>query len=197
MLIPLYAVFIELLSFVYTKIYRMTRKVDHEMPPRCFVIKLLSGFFLDCLLLSVHSRMLKAPGMPVWALLLLIADTDILIKKIPSELLLIAAAGCLTGLSYSVDLFPVAAAALFFLIAGLLFNQKAGIARYDVVLLAMLAIRCPDVTVILKFVSLFLILWGAAALCFRTADRSGRIRSIPLSPLILAAYSAAFMISLP
>ncbi len=197
MLNLLYGAFISILSMLYGKFYVMTRKTDTDLSLKRTWKLLLLNFCLNSVFLWLRSSVLQYPGSLLWMCLLLIADIDILIRKIPSELLLTAAAGCAVSVRNSADPVPVIICDCFLMMIGLLFNKKAGIARYDIFYICILAILCPDVAAILKFVSLFLILWGMAGLFIRKTDRSGRIRSIPLTPFILTAYTVSVLISLP
>ena len=95
------------------------------------------------------------------------------------------------------DQLTAGTAALALLVLLLIGSKKTGIACYDVILTAVLAMLCSDLIQQIKFAAGILILWGAAGAILRLAFKKPGTTKIPLSPIILTAYLILFIPRLP
>lgn len=121
-------------------------------------------------------------------LMMLLADTDILIKKIPTELMILLALGLFTVHVWKIKTLPGPAAIVSIIIGSVLycFRWKIGIASYDILLFVMFGIFVYPLENQLKYAACFLMFWGFAGVITAAADKNER--SVPLAPLILLSY---------
>ncbi len=181
-----FSAFITVCAFVYIEIYRLTRSCSFSVSRREKLIAGTACFLLNFCLAAAMPGTFPFNSFQVLAPFLLIADVDMMIQKIPSELLLL---GFLLSIFYRPLLFARIFMSLCILVTGLILSKKTGIANYDVILTSIMAMHCYDVLSQIKFVSIILILWGISGLIIQVLIKNNTPRKIPLSPIILSAYA--------
>ena len=181
----LYCLLIPAISAGYIYFYNMTRKSAFTVNGSHKKIALV--ILYNYLILRVVTGIGNC-FTPFIIISILIADIDILIGKIPSELLAAAMLAAIPAFIEKGINFPVMSAA--FLAAGAVFHwrEKIGIAAYDVFLIFMLSLLLEEMIGIMKFYSIFMILWGITGSLVKTIKKEERC--IPLAPLIFISYLA-------
>ncbi len=185
------------ISCIYLWAYKKTRNETYCIPETIGgKFPVLLGFNIIMILL------MKAPNSRtdfikiVSALLIIIlSDIDIMIMKIPTELLTLF--GVSVFLSFIHDhrspLLILSDVLIYILMSKL---SKKNIAQYDLILSFILAMQFYDVIGQLKYTSVFLILWGAAGVIIRKFRRNtSQTMAIPLAPIMTISYILAAMIS--
>ncbi len=156
---------------------------------RIVFLKIGSCVFFDYLLMIMASPASEISCMINLTLLEVLSGIDIHIRRIPTELL--TAAGLISAVSvfHSVQsVFPVFTAVLFCCVF-FFFRKKIGMGTYDILLIFILGFTLQDTLLQLKFISVILILWGAAGLIIRVL-KNRKDLSIPLVPLITFSFYA-------
>ena len=160
--------------------YAKTRKTSAPKTDRAFLVK-LGGCFLFALLCAMTAA--GKLGTALMILIFLIADIDILIGKIPTELLAALVVLILVSRIPSIGLIVVivlVCAAVWF------FREKIGVAPYDILLFGALGMLVPDAASFIRYTAVSLILWGIGGLILR-AWTKGKARTIPLAPVFTLA----------
>ncbi len=173
------------LAFGFVGYYSRSRKSPMPKNDRAFLLKLISCFLFNCLSFSVFPDARKIHGIDaaMSILIFVIADIDLLIGKIPTELL--ALLFLLTMASGDVTLEKAAGITLV-CAAACLFRDKIGIALYDVLLFGLLSLRLPGSNSFFRYMAVSLILWGVSGLILRLVTK-GKARTIPLAPVFTLA----------
>lgn len=173
------------LAFGFVGYYSWSRKSPMPKNDRVFLLKLTFCFLFNFLSLSVFSDPRKSHGIDaaMSILIFVIADIDLLIGKIPTELL--ALLFLLTMTSGDVAL-EKAAGITIICAAACLFRNKIGIALYDVLLFGLLGLRLPGINSFFRYMAVSLILWGVSGLILRPVTK-GKARTIPLAPVFTFA----------
>ncbi len=171
------------LAWGFVWYYARTRKTPMPKTDRAFLLKL--GFCFLFSLLCVIQAVGNIHGLreALTILILVIADIDILIGKIPTELL--------AGLIVLIIASRVPSVGLLIVIvlvcaAVWVFRTKIGIAPYDVLLFGALGMLVPDVVSFIRYTAAALIIWGIGGLILR-ARTKGKARTIPLAPVFTFA----------
>ena len=168
------------LAWGFVWYYAKTRKTPAPKTDRTFFVT-LGGCFLFALLCAI-----PAAGSLRAALLILIfviADVDILIGKIPTELLAILVVLILVSRIPSIGLIVVI---VLVCAAVWIFRSKIGIAPYDILLFGALGMLVPDAVSFFRYTAVSLIVWGIGGLILR-AWTKGKARTIPLAPVFTFA----------
>ena len=168
------------LAWGFVWYYAKTRKTPAPKTDRAFLVK-LGGCFLFALLCAMPAAgKLRAALM---ILIFVIADIDILIGKIPTELLAILFVLILASRVPSVGLLIVIALVCA---AVWIFRAKIGIAPYDIPLFGVIGMLVPEVLSFIRYTAVSLIVWGIGGLILR-AWTKGKARTIPLAPVFTFA----------
>ena len=168
------------LAWGFVWYYARTRKTPAPKTDRAFLVK-LGGCFLFALLCAM-----TAAGSLRAALLILIfviADIDILIGKIPTELLVILFVLAAVSRIPSVGLLIVI---VLICAAVWCFRAKIGVAPYDILLFGALGMLVTDAASFIRYTAVSLILWGIGGVILR-AWTKGKARTIPLAPVFTFA----------
>ena len=180
-----YSIVILLVAVGYIFIYNKTRKTNFTVKDMYWKIAVLLVYNWLILRVDIHSA--RAIISLTSFMMLLIADFDFLVLKIPTEMLVIIAVGIIYTTIYANFTIPALAAALIFAIVLFVFSRKIGIAPYDVVFTFLVSILLTASFVsVIQYYALVLILFGAAALFMRKAIK--KEQKIPLAPLIVIAF---------
>ena len=144
------------LAWGFVWYYARTRKTPTPKTDRAFLVK-LGGCFLFALLCAMPAAgKLRAALM---ILIFVIADIDILIGKIPTELLalllVLTLASRIPSVGQIIVIILVCAAVWFF-------REKIGIAPYDILLFGALGMLVPDAVSFIRYAAVSLILWVSA-----------------------------------
>ncbi len=182
------ALILTALTLGFAGFYSWSRKTPMPKTDREFLLKLTFCFLLNFLLLSTFSDAGKMHAIyAVRAILILvIADIDLLIGKIPTELL--ALLFLLTMTSGAATLAKTAVITLV-CAAACVFRNQIGIALYDVLLFDLLGLFLPDVNSFFRYMAISLVLWGVSGLILRLLTK-GKARTIPLAPVFTLALLA-------
>ena len=198
MLIISLSLAVTVLSFFFTLYYRSTRKsgTPAGIPERDRGKKLLLCAGLNAVILILSGPPASKGSLLFFLLLTALADIDILIRKIPTELLAFVCVYSVSRLfpfglrSLPLFLSPLAAGAALFLT-----RPKTRIGIYDILLVLFLSLCMESVSGQLKFFALFLILWGLIGLAGALNKKRGEL--IPLAPVIIIAWSILVRTGLP
>ena len=168
------------LAWGFVWYYARTRKTPAPKTDREFLVK-LGGCFMFALLCAMPA--VGKLGTVLMILILVIAEIDILIGKIPTELLAALFVLILASRFPSVGLLIV----IVLVCAGAwIFRAKIGVAPYDILLFGALGMLVPDVMLFFRYTAVSLILWGIGGLILR-AWTKGKARTIPLAPVFTFA----------
>ena len=168
------------LAWGFVWYYARTRKTPTPKTDRAFLLK-LGGCFLFALLCAMTAA--GKLGTALLILILVIADIDILIGKIPTELLAALVVLILVSRIPSVGLLIVI---VLVCAAVWIFRAKIGVAPYDILLFGVLGMLVPDAVSFIRYTAVSLILWGICGLILR-AWIKGKARTIPLAPVFTFA----------
>ena len=168
------------LAWGFVWYYARTRKTPAPKTDRAFLLK-LGGCFLFALLCAMPADGKLGTGMMI--LIFVIADIDILIGKIPTELLaalfVLAAVSRFPSVGLLIVIVLVCAAVW-------IFRAKIGVAPYDILLFGVLGMLVTDDVSFIRYTAASLILWGIGGLILR-AWTKGKARTIPLAPVFTFA----------
>ena len=177
-------------AVIYLPVYAYTRKAEHlktELKEKLLNKLILCFLFnLIAVLISKHIT-IDTPGKNFLFLLLIIADTDLMIRKIPTEFLV-----CLFAVA--VWRFAADGKWLMGVLCILCFSfwwavlKKKIIGLYDVLMILALTIFQNDVRSVLIFYSLFLVCWGSLGAVLRFLLKRNPQTKIPLAPLMILAF---------
>ena len=176
-------------ALLYLRIYKITRKIAVDASVRHYSWKIALCFIWNSALLFLPGKRSPLDRIPLLILFLILADTDIFIQKIPTELLILSGTVSFLCGDHVPDPLPVVTAVSAALVFLIIDPKKTGIARYDIVLTAILAMHCTDILQQIRFVSVLMILWGSVGLILRYVRKGSASMKIPLSPVILTAYA--------
>lgn len=168
------------LAWGFVWYYARTRKTPVPKTDRAFLLK-LGCCFLFALLCAMPAA--GKLGTVLMILILVIAEIDILIGKIPTELLAALAVLILASRVPSVGLLIVIALVCA---AVWVFRAKIGVAPYDILLFGALGMLVPDAVSFIRYTAISLIVWGIGGLVLR-AWTKGKARTIPLAPVFTFA----------
>lgn len=177
-----------IISFLYIFLYAYIRQADYLLD-RANILQIKK----ICLCLAVNLLILfqwqQQNKRLLTYLLLVIADIDILIQRIPTELLILLVILEIKDIYINnsrveVFLCLITAFSWFFL------YKKTGFALYDVYLIVILSAGMAGLRNVLIFYAFILILSGTAGLLLKSIRKSPAVK-IPLSPLIIAAAMLA------
>ena len=168
------------LAWGFVWYYSKTRKTPAPKTDRAFLLK-LGGCFLFALLCAMPAA--GKLGTVLMILIFLIADIDILIGKIPTELLAALVVLILVSRIPSIGLIVVI---VLVCAAVWVFRAKIGVAPYDILLFGALGMLVPDAVSFIRYTAVSLILWGVGGLILR-AWTKGKARTIPLAPVFTFA----------
>ena len=176
------------IAYSYIKIYEKTRNYLWKKPDsfRKGALCIAECFCCNLILGAAAGNNLKLPELFILFLIMLISDVDILIKKIPTELLVLLTAGFLFIKIPEIKQLPVPAVVLLSGIVLYCFRKKIGIAVYDILLFVFLGIFVYPSSAQIKYAAIFLILWGAAGTVMKLLDNNAE--KLPLSPFIFLSY---------
>lgn len=173
------------LAWGFVGFYSCTRKISTPKTDLAFMLKLVLCLlinFLSLYLFPGAGNILSIEAaMPI--LIFVIADIDILIGKIPTELLALLFLMIITS-----DTITLEKAAVITLIcaAASLFQNKIGIALYDILFYGVLGLLLPGINSFFKYTAVTLILWGVCGLILRLLTK-GKARTVPLAPVFAFA----------
>ena len=168
------------LAWGFVWYYARTRKTPTPKTDRAFLVK-LGGCFLFALLCAMPAA--GKLGTALLILILVIADIDILIGKIPTELLALLLVLTLASRIPSVGQIIVI---ILVCAAVWCFRSKIGIAPYDILLFGALGMLVPDAVSFIRYAAVSLIVWGIGGLILH-AWTKGKARTIPLAPVFTFA----------
>ena len=182
----LFSILLAALSAVYLPFYCAFRKADELKQTALKSAGLKAGLCVCVNYLVVSSRNVDL-SLPYIILLCLIADVDILIRKIPTEflaVLLFIVIRDITGVSLLKTIIPTLCfCGLWFLV-----RRFTDMGIYDIILIMILSIKLADFSAAVKLSSLILILWGLIGLLLQINPRNEQIRKIPLAPVMITAF---------
>ena len=189
MLVFFYSLAATIVSRLFTVYYQLTRKTD--LSARTNGRTLLACVCMNLLILVLSDALKTKETQLLFLLLVCIADIDLMILKIPTELLLLVSACTVSRLLSSGSLSPF----LFItcLIIGAAFyltGNKTGIGLYDILLIMLISLYALSVAAQLVFSAAVLILWGITGLILRRYNNRGE--RIPLAPVIVLALALVF-----
>ncbi len=168
------------LAWGFVWYYARTRKTPAPKTDRAFLLK-LGGCFLFAMLCAMPDA--GKLGTVLMILILVVAEIDILIGKIPTELLAALFVLIIASRFPSVGLLIV----IVLVCAGVwVFRTKIGVAPYDILLFSALGMLVPDAVSFIRYTAVSLILWGIGGLVLR-AWTKGKARTIPLAPVFTFA----------
>lgn len=177
-----------IISFLYVFIYAYIRHADY-LPERenILQIKKICLCYAVNLLISFHWQQ---PDKRIWTyLLMVIADIDILIQRIPMEFLVMLGVleirDIIINNSQKEALLCLITAVPWFFV-----YKKPGFALYDVYLIVILSAGMSGLRNVLLFDAFILILSGTAGLLVNNLRKRPAVK-IPLSPLIISAVMLA------
>ena len=168
------------LAWGFVWYYAKTRKTPAPKTDRAFLLK-LGGCFLFALLCAMPAA--GKLGTAQLILIFVIADIDILIGKIPTELLVILVVLILVSRIPSIGLIVVI---VLVCAAVWVFRAKIGVAPYDILLFGALGMLVPDAVSFFRYTAVSLIVWGIGGLILH-AWTKGKARTIPLAPVFTFA----------
>ncbi len=176
------------ISYIYTYCYRTSRKITVMEPEKkgMVVYKTAACICFNLIICTFFTKKMTTGKSTVVLLLLMLADTDILIKKIPTELLILTAFGLCLIKGPEIRSLPFPGAVLFPGIALYVFREKIGIAFYDICLFILLGIFVYSIDFQAKYFAVFLILWGLAGGIFGLLQK--KERTIPLAPFLVLSF---------
>lgn len=178
------------LALLYLPVYIRTRRIKEFKTDRKenLTVNLFLCCVFNCLISGVIIK--ESPALPdfIFAFaLMIIADFDLLIFRIPTEFLMLLYVSILPGIitqgNWAYVLTSLVLWSLWWI------AQKEGlIAIYDVWLLLPLALYLNDTKKALLFYALFLVLWGCFALILRYLCKKDPHTKIPLAPLMALSF---------
>ena len=176
------------IAYSYIKFYERTRKYSLEKPDpfRKAVLCAVACFCCNVILGAAAGNNLQVPELLILFLIMLISDVDILINKIPTELIILLILGFGFIRIPEIKQLPDPAVVLLAGIGLYCFRKKIGIAVYDILLFVFLGIFVYPSSVQIKYASIFLILWGTAGSAMKFLEKNAK--KIPLSPFIFLSY---------
>lgn len=203
------SVMLSIVSFVYILFYDFSRKTKY-LDEKTFLeqktqLAMCLGFnlFIFTLRELQNEQFMKNIG-PIFYLFCIIGDIDILICKIPTELLLF---------NFLIELYYLPSTTNIYLkIACILLNMlwflvkdRLGISLYDILLILIQSLLFQDIRILLFFDAFILILWGVWGVFLKARymkSSSGKPKNgdkekarIPLAPVIITAFILSQLIS--
>ncbi len=189
MLVFFYSLAAAIVSRLFTVYYPLTRKT--ELSARTNGRTLLACVCMNLLILVFSDALKTKETLLLFLLLVCIVDIDLMILKIPTELLLLLTVFTLRRL-FPVDLhtllligIALVSAAAFYLT-----GEKTGIGLYDILLIMLISLYALSAAAQLLFIAAVLILWGITGLIVRWYKKRGE--RIPLAPVIVLALALVF-----
>ena len=180
-----YSIVILLAAVGYIFVYNKTRKSHFTLHDQYWKLAVLVVYNWLILRIDIHSA--RAIISLTSFMMLLIADFDFLVLKIPAEMLVITALGIIYTTIYKNFTIPALAAALIFGIVLFVFSKKIGIAPFDVILTFLISILLTTSFIsVIQYYALVLILFGLAGLSLKKVIK--KEQKIPLAPLIVIAF---------
>jgi len=174
-----------IIAYMYVLLYVRIRKISGN--------QLLSGTapvmkftVIAAIGLIIRELYAVSPGvLPFlfYAVLALLSGIDILIRKIPTELLAVFCVLFVLVIGDSQDHLSHAACAALICSVLLVLRKHIGIALYDIIILFPLLTLSGSTIRQLKFISLFLILWGCAGIILRKTQKQEEPVTVPLVPV--------------
>lgn len=187
-LIPAFLAFVA--AVIYLPIYVYTRKAVHlkivakedllKKLVFCFLFNLIAALLSKHVTLDPYGKILLFP-------LMLIADMDMMIRKIPTEFLVCLFALAVWKFIFDGRWLTGVFCILCFSLWWLAFKKKI-IGLYDVLMILALTIFRNDVRSVLIFYALFLVLWGSFGMFLRLILKRSSQTKIPLAPLMTLAF---------
>ena len=179
-----------LISALYLPVYFHTRKMDflEKKDRKSIFVKFILCFCVNLLICT--GRMNETQDFTDKAfhfLMMLIADTDLLIMKIPSEFLILLVLSTIKHIIHVFSPYNLLICLIQWII-WLLVRKKIKIGFYDTVLLLIFPLCLNTVRDVRIFNSIFLILYGISGLILKYIFRKSPETNIPLSPLIISAF---------
>lgn len=175
------------ISFVYIALYYTTRQTGsiRSAIKDNFWEKIFICLLLNSAILKYQTAFHDADSFTVF-LIVILADIDLFIKKIPSELL------CLLFIYLSIRIIDTGS--YHRLILGLssyflwiIFQKRLRMGLYDVLMIAALSLLTDNFKKLLLFYSAILILWGMAGVILQKVFNKSAAVKIPLVPVFTAA----------
>ncbi len=188
MLIIFVCLLTAIISCRYASFYAKTRMTSFRGPDsfvKTPIVVLVCALY-NLAVGAAAGRGLSYRELFVLFLMMLLADIDILIKKIPTELLVaLAAAICFVKIP-EIEELPDSAAVIFIGVVFYIFRRKIGIALYDILLFLLLGIFVYPIDSQIKYTAVFLILWGISGVLVRSFRKQEK--TVPLAPCIILSY---------
>ncbi len=185
MLIFIAGIIIAVIAYRYIEFYAKSRRISFSEHKNALTVVVGCAVY-NFIAAAAAGTELSYRELFIVFLMLLIADIDILIKKIPVELLTAYSAGiCCVKLPEIKEL-PNEAAILFIGICFYIFRKKIGIALFDIYLFLISGFFVYPVFSQIKYAALFLIFWGTSALIIWLLQKNEK--TVPLAPCIVLSY---------
>lgn len=203
------SVMLSLVSYVYILFYDHTRKTQY-LVGKTFLdqknhLAMCLGFNLFIFILCglQNEQFINNIG-PIVYLFCVIGDIDILICKIPTELLLVDFLIVLYSLASATNIYLKIACILINNL-WFLFKDRLGISLYDIFLILIQSLLFQDMRNFFYFDAFILILWGGCGVFLKAKNMkssSGKPKDgdkekarIPLAPVIITAFMLSQLIS--
>lgn len=174
-----------IISYIYTVFYVRCRKIS-ERPLRGDSALFFKFAVISAVGLVIRELYSDSPGLlsfVFYMVFALLSGTDILIRKIPTELLAVFCIVSLLLIMHTPGLLPQVLSGAVICCVLFLVRARIGISPYDVIILFPLLIRSGSIGIQLKFISLFLIIWGCAALILQKTQKKEEPVTVPLVPV--------------
>jgi len=184
-----------LFSAIYSWFYIKTRKVN-DLQAEALKSPVIKIFLCLCtnLLLIAGNPFSEFPEYKNLLIFLfcITGNIDIMIRKIPTEFLVLDILGLLSAAITHYDairILPCVCAGAFWMIR----RNKTGIKIYVILLVIALSAAVGNIRKLLIFYSLTLMIWGISGVILRFIFKKKPDFEIPLMPVILSAFTIAKM----
>ena len=182
------AVFGMMISVFYLPFYFKSRKIEFSTKivgnrTEKIILCLFLNIFLSCLNTNRQVPSYDAS----FYLMMIIADIDLMISHIPTELLTILFFTMLWNITRE----PISADLLICPLIYVIWNlvrKKLMMGHYDILLVVILSLFLKDTKSMLLFNALFLLIYGISGLILKYLFSTSPETKIPLAPIIITAF---------
>ena len=180
-----------LFSVIYTFFYSRTRKMDLTNRDMMLILKKNLLICICANAVLIFADPFSDRGSYRYILLLLFGITeniDLFIRKIPTEILILASIPAVSQISGHNEL-PYLAAGILFSCLWFLVKRKIRIGINDIILILILTVFLSGFSETVLFNSVIMIIWGIAGFLVQKLGKKEPKTLIPLAPVIITAFT--------
>lgn len=149
-------------------------------------IVLCSGVTILMLMIPLKKQGVMI-SLPFLCILVFLSDIDIIIRKIPAEILAVICCLIFPEIFRSGNFYCLLFLPASFVFWGLI-KKRTGLGLYDIILIAVLSVSFDNLQPVLIFYSLIMTAWGLAGLILLKIFGKTSETKIPLVPIIITAF---------